>query len=233
MARALTAPLLVVAACGAALVLAGCAGPVSAYHNIEGGAIAQARQAPPGVDQPYPNLASVPQTPVPLTEQQIDAVGARLAPVPAPEPALVPNAQALAGLELPSAAPPPPDVPGVYIPATPTPHVLTYTKPPPAPPPPAPVDGAPISLGFRPGSAILEYSNEQALQTLADSRGDATVLAGGFGKPGAVADAAALQLALERARAIADALTADGVPAEDVEIVAGADGNGGFAQLVY
>jgi hypothetical protein len=111
--------------------------------------------------------------------------------------------------------------------------VLTYTKPPPAPPPPAPVDGAPISLGFRPGSAILEFGNEQALQTLADSRGDATVLAGGFGKPGAVADAAALQLALERARAIADALTADGVPAEDVEIVAGADGNGGFAQLVY
>ena len=46
-----------------ALFLAGCSGPVGLYHSIEGGAIAQERQAPPGADLPYPNLADVPAAP--------------------------------------------------------------------------------------------------------------------------------------------------------------------------
>jgi outer membrane protein OmpA-like peptidoglycan-associated protein len=219
--------------CGLALGLAGCAGPVGTYHNIEGGAIAQARQAPPGANLPYPNLASVPTAPRPATEAELDAMNARLAPVPAPEPNMVANPAALAGLTLPGAVPPPPNVPGVFIPATPTPHVLAYKIPPAAPAAAKQPNSAPISLAFRPGSAILDNKTNDALTTLAGTVGDATVLAGGFGQPGAVADAAALKLALERARAIADALTAAGVPASQVTLVAGANGEGGFAQLVY
>jgi outer membrane protein OmpA-like peptidoglycan-associated protein len=241
-----TAPLWVVAAC----VLAGCAGPVAAYHDIEGGAIAQARQAPPGADQPYPNLAGVPTKPTPPTEQEIEAVGARLTPAPAsawpppprfpvrsaasaPIPALVANPAALEGLTLPGAAPPPPNVPGSYVPAVPAPHVITYAAPPKPAPVAKPVDSTPVSLAFAPDSAILDGKTDDALATLAGTRGDATMLVGGFGRPGAGPDATALQLAVERARAIADALTAAGVPTGDVTMVAAADGAGGFVQLVY
>ncbi len=228
-----TAPLSLLTVLGLALGLAGCAGPVTTYHNIAGGAIAQPRQVPPGAALPYPNLASVPTAPRPQTEQELEAMTARLAPVPAPEPNMVPNPAALAGLTLPGNPPPPPDVPGVVIPHTPTPHVLVYKTPPPAPPAAKQPDGAPISLAFRPGSAILDSKTADAVTKLAGTAGDATVLAGGFGAPGAVADAAALKLALERARAIADALTAAGVPAGQVTLVAGANGSGGFAQLTY
>jgi outer membrane protein OmpA-like peptidoglycan-associated protein len=215
------------------MALAGCAGPVATYHNVEGGAIAQARQAPPGSDLPYPNLASVPRTPTPLTERQIEAVGVRLAPVPAAQPAIQANAAALEGLALPGGAPPAPDVPGIFVPPTPAPHVLTYSPPPPAPPAKVRVDSAPVAIGFQPGSAILDGETLTALAKIAAARGDATMVAGGFGRPGAVADEAALRLGLDRARAIADALTAAGVPARDVTLVAGADGAGGFVRLVY
>jgi len=231
MARAtLTAPLLVVAA---AVALAGCAGPVAAYHDIEGGAIAQPRQAPPGVDLPYPNLASVPTVPTPPTEQQLASVTLRLQPVPPPQPQIVANPAALEGLELPGGPPPAPDVPGLAIPATPTPHKITYAAPPPPPPAKAKPDSAPVSLPFPPGSAIMDGKTTDAVTALAATRGDATIIAGGFGAPGAVADAAALKLGLQRAQAIADALTAAGVPAEDLRLVAGSDGSGGFVKLVY
>jgi outer membrane protein OmpA-like peptidoglycan-associated protein len=46
-------------------------------------------------------------------------------------------------------------------------------------------------------------------------------------------DAAALTLAVRRARRIADALTAAGVPPGAITLVASAAGSGGFAQLVY
>jgi outer membrane protein OmpA-like peptidoglycan-associated protein len=57
-------------------------------------------------------------------------------------------------------------------------------------------------------------------------------LAAGFGDGGAT-DAAALSLALARARAIADALTAAGVPPSAIILDAAAAGSGGFVQLVY
>ncbi len=214
--------------------LSGCAGPVATYHDIEGGAIAEQRQAPPGADQPYPNLASVPTVPTPPTEQELARENARLAPVPAPQPQLVPNAAALEGLTLPGAPPPAPNVPGTYVPAVSTPHVLTYKPPPPAAPLPAPANSAPISLAFEPGSAILDGKTVHALTALADAVDAKTnVVVGGFGQPGAGPDAAALTLGLDRARAIADALTAAGVPARQLTMVAGADGDGGFVQLTY
>ncbi len=51
------------------LVLTGCSSlpgsmnPVSWWHDLEGGKIAEERPPPPGADEPYPNLASVPPKP--------------------------------------------------------------------------------------------------------------------------------------------------------------------------
>jgi len=56
-----------VLASGLALLglLSGCASmnPVNWFHSAEGGTIAKRHQAPPGQNQPYPNLATVPPTP--------------------------------------------------------------------------------------------------------------------------------------------------------------------------
>jgi len=216
---------------GAALGMSGCAGPVSAYHDIEGGAIAQNRQAPPGADAPYPNLASVPAAPAPVTPAQQAALAARL-PINSPQiPATEVNPDALAGLALPSSPPPLPNVPGLYLPKNPTPNVI------PAPPKTAvtvakPVESAPVSIAFAPGSAILSPDMINALTAIAPGLGASKVLAAGFGDGGA-ADSQSLALALARARAIADALTAAGVPASAIILDAAATGSGGFVQLVY
>jgi outer membrane protein OmpA-like peptidoglycan-associated protein len=51
------------------LLLAGCSSfpssmnPVSWWHDLQGGKIAEERPPPPGADQPYPNLATVPPKP--------------------------------------------------------------------------------------------------------------------------------------------------------------------------
>ncbi|MCF3947777.1 hypothetical protein AiwAL_15875 [Acidiphilium sp. AL] len=51
------------------LALSGCASmnPVTVFHRYEGGAIAHNPPPPPGLDEPYPNLASVPPKPPPLS----------------------------------------------------------------------------------------------------------------------------------------------------------------------
>lgn len=218
---------------GAALNLGGCAGPVSVYHDIEGGAIAKNRQAPPGADAPYPNLASVPAAPVAVTPAQNAALLARL-PVNSPEiPATVANPAALDGLTLPSGPPPVPNVPGLSLPATPTPHVMP--APPKAPVPVAakPVESVPVSIAFAPGSAILSADMVAALAAIVPARGNSQVLAAGFGEAQGAPDACALALGLARARAIANALTAAGVPGRDIILQAQAAGSGGFVQLVY
>ncbi len=206
-----------------AFFLAGCSGPIGLYHNIEGGAIAQNRQPPPGEDQPYPNLADVPAAPpatAPNTQASINAqvqgTGAGISP---------PSPGALAGLELPTAPPPLPDIPGLNLPATPsTPAPAPVVA---APAPATPPDSAPISLAFVPGSAVLPYGESKALSDIAAARNGATIRVGGFG------DGASLPLALARARRLADALTASGVPPSAITLVASTAGSGGFVQLVY
>lgn len=218
---------------GAALGMGGCAGPVSLYHNIEGGAIAQNRQAPPGADAPYPNLASVPAAPAAVTQAQTAALVARL-PINAPEiPATEANPAALAGLTLPSGPPPVPNVLGLGLPATPTPNVIP--APPKAPVPVAakPVESVPVSIAFAPGSAILSADMVAALTAIAPARGNSRVLAAGFGDAQGLPRVGALALGLARARAIANALTAAGVPAKAIILQAAAAGSGGFVQLVY
>lgn len=66
-------------ALSAAISIAGCEGPnagdpVGWWHGLEGGRIAQVRVPPPGADDPYPSLATVPgrpQGPDPATQARV------------------------------------------------------------------------------------------------------------------------------------------------------------------
>jgi outer membrane protein OmpA-like peptidoglycan-associated protein len=180
---------------------------------------------------PYPNLAAVPAAPAGITAGETAATAQRLVPVPAETPATQANSAALAGLSLPVGVPPLPNVPGLALPATPAPHVISRL-PQPATPMVTPYS-APVSLAFQPGSAIVTPATEAALVRVAGSRGFAEILAGGFGDGDAAKNPRALTLAVERARAIADALTAAGTPPSAIRLTAAAAGSGGFVQLVY
>ncbi len=65
------------------LLLTGCGnqsgGPVTWWHNYEGGAIAQNRPPPPGANAPYPNYAQLPKKPVILPQTTRQAQMASLA----------------------------------------------------------------------------------------------------------------------------------------------------------
>jgi outer membrane protein OmpA-like peptidoglycan-associated protein len=202
------------------------------YHDVEGGAIAQARQPPPGADLPYPDLAAVPPAPTGLTAAETATAAARLVPVPAETQATQANPAALQGLALPDGVPPVPNVPGLDLPDTPAPHVIAAPPAATALATPPPVS-APVALAFPPGSAILNAKTASALAAIAASRGNADLLAAGFGDGQSDPDQQALTLALERAQAIADALTAAGAPASAIRLSAAAAGSGGFVQLVY
>ncbi|WP_298284564.1 OmpA family protein [Acidocella sp.] len=202
---------------GLAGLLCGCSAGVDTYHQIEGGAIAQNRQPPPGYNLPYPNLADIPP-PLPAAKPGAQAAIAAQAQTGISAPA----SGALAGLTLPASAPPPPDVPGLALPAAELPPPTAATPPAPAPKPPDP----PVGLGFRPGSAVLAPSDMAPLRAFAQRYKHQTVRVAGFGEGN-------LALALERAQRLADALTAFGVPASAIRITAIASGSGGFVQFVY
>jgi outer membrane protein OmpA-like peptidoglycan-associated protein len=180
----------------------------------------------------------VPPVPNALTPAEVEAVQQQMAdakaapelPAGTPDPAAN---MALGGLMLPAAAPPAPDVPGIDWAGLPQP-TWPVRPPPPQPPRMAKLpDGPPILLAFKSDSAILNADGQAALQALAVARGSATIRVGGFGEQIAAPDAAALQLGVARARRIADALTAAGVPPAAITMTASAGGYGGFAQLVY
>jgi outer membrane protein OmpA-like peptidoglycan-associated protein len=200
-------------------LLCGCSAGVDTYHQIEGGAIAQNRQAPPGDNLPYPNLADIPP-PLPAAGPSAQAAMATQAKtgISAPAPG------ALAGLNLPTSAPPAPNVPGLNLPATelPAPAAAPVPALPAAPPPPSP----PVVLGFRPHSALLPAADDAPLRAFAQRYKDQTVRVVGFGEGN-------LALALQRAQRLANALTAAGVPASAIRITAIASGSGGFVQFVY
>jgi outer membrane protein OmpA-like peptidoglycan-associated protein len=172
---------------------------------------------------------------VALSQSQQQAVReqleqARAAPEQATSEPAPASSQALADLELPVAAPPIPNVPGIDLRPAPV-AAPAVAAPPPAPR--EPVDGPPIALAFAPDSAILSGDMVTALRALAAARGNARIRVGGFGEQRAMPDEAALTLGLVRARRIADALTAAGVPPAAITMTAAAAGSGGFAQLVY
>jgi outer membrane protein OmpA-like peptidoglycan-associated protein len=80
---------------------------------------------------------------------------------------------------------------------------------------------------------VLDHESAVALRNLAAGAGTSNLLVGGFGDAAGTGDQAALQLAVARARRLADALTAAGIPAANIRLVAAAAGSGGFVQLVY
>ncbi len=214
------------------LSLAGCSGPIALYHKVEGGAIAQPRQDPPGSTLPYPNLASVPAAPVALSPGQQQAVDARINGTSTGVSPAAPGA--LAGLELPGGPPPVPDVPGLDLPSVPSPAPAAPPRNVPVAAASAPHDGPPLPLGFAPGSALLTHDSAQALSGIAAKRGTAAVLVAGFGDAaGPPGDSAALNLALARAARLAAGLTAAGVPPWAIRLTAAAAGSGGYVQLVY
>jgi outer membrane protein OmpA-like peptidoglycan-associated protein len=214
------------------LGLAGCSGPIALYHKVEGGAIAQPRQDPPGSTLPYPNLASVPQTPVALTPGQQQAVDARINGTSTGVSPASPGA--LAGLDLPDGPPPVPDVPGLDLPALPSPAPDAPPRVVPVAATPARKASPPVVLGFAPGSALLNHQAANALIGIAATRGAAAVLVAGFGDAaGPPGDTAALNLALARAARLAAGLTAAGVPPAAIRLTAAAAGSGGYVQLVY
>lgn len=205
----------------AATSLSGCSQAINLYHKEEGGAIAQNRQPPPGTNLPYPNLADVPAPQPPAAPGAQAAITSQARNgVSAPAPG------ALAGLSLPEAPPPVPSVPGLTIQ---TPNVnAPAPKPAPAPalaPAPKP-PGPAVGVAFAPGSALLPAAQQSVIQGVAAQRQDGFIRAVGFGD-------GSMGLALARARRIADALTAAGVPADKIKLDAFAAGSGGFVQLVY
>ncbi len=93
------------AACVLVLALSGCANgvgsydPVAWWHHLEGGQIAQNRPQPPGINAPYPSLATIPSRPEALSararaeaassllQDQENGAYALAQPVAAPPPA--------------------------------------------------------------------------------------------------------------------------------------------------
>jgi outer membrane protein OmpA-like peptidoglycan-associated protein len=156
-------------------LLAGCSSvpsainPVSWWHDLQGGKIADERPPPPGADQPYPNLASVPPKPTPpdsaalanianaliadRTNAQHVAAAAPIADpsLPSASPGLFgrgtvppppPPGPANASATMPAAeAPPAPAAPSAPVPAAPAPSAAAGTPAMPAPPATAPVGG--------------------------------------------------------------------------------------------
>jgi outer membrane protein OmpA-like peptidoglycan-associated protein len=278
-------------------LLGGCAAPdsinpVDWWHDLEGGAIADARPPPPNVDAPYPKLSTVPPKPPPpdpaalqkaatalLSDRGAAQYAASVQPIPALPPphrpaaapaaagddsqpnaalqaANAPPAPAAPGAAAPAAAqasasasglaapdpdlpnppaapPPPPVLAGVNVPAVTAPTPLPVAPPPTPKPPPPP--GPPVGIAFPHGSGLLPEDALATLKSLAAQRGARAIAVTGFGEATSddpAAQAAALPLALDRARAVAAALGAFGVPGSALRLVALPAGGGAVARVV-
>jgi hypothetical protein len=138
---------------------------------------------------------------------------------------------------VPASVPVPPAVPGFAIPTIPATYEPPKPLPEPAPyVPPAPLPAvAPLPIRFAPRSAILTPAMQTALLNLLAVKQSAQIAVTGFGDaPSAsISDqAAAMPLALERARAIVVQLMIYGAKPQDIRASALALGSGGLARLV-
>jgi outer membrane protein OmpA-like peptidoglycan-associated protein len=156
-------------ACALLLALGGCGGvdsverfyssklpfdtPIDWWHQLEGGVIADERPPPPGVGDPYPNLAEVPAKPTPTDAATRRALSARLATdrdrttrSAAQDPMQPrPGADAAAPAAAAAAPAPAPAAPAAAAPMVA--RIEAATAPPaPAPAPEAPAPAAPAAL---------------------------------------------------------------------------------------
>jgi outer membrane protein OmpA-like peptidoglycan-associated protein len=130
------------------LTLAGCSSfpssvnPVSWWHGLQGGKIAEERPPPPGADQPYPNLATVPPKPAQPDRAALDNIASALiadrtnaqhvaAEAPIADPSVPSASPALFGRG--TVPPPPPAPPSGTAKASAT---MAAAEAPPAPPTP-------------------------------------------------------------------------------------------------
>ncbi len=162
------------------LLLAGCStmqsiNPVNWWHDAEGGKIAEQRPAPPGADQPYPNLANVPARPAPPDRDAMQKLTSGLiadrqnaqytaAAAPLADPSLPSASPGLFGTNtLPPPPPPrpaPATAPGVStaVPAASAPPPAPASSEPAAPPAPAPVKpvaSAPLAAPEAPADSAM------------------------------------------------------------------------------
>jgi outer membrane protein OmpA-like peptidoglycan-associated protein len=103
----------------------------------------------------------------------------------------------------------------------------------PMPPPTAGVSSA--SVVFVEGSTTLAQPAADEVKGFAAGRGNGVIVVTGYGDAASsdpAAQSAALSIGLARAMAIADALKADGVPANAVRVNAEASGRGASLRLL-
>jgi outer membrane protein OmpA-like peptidoglycan-associated protein len=92
-----------------------------------------------------------------------------------------------------------------------------------------------VTVAFAPGSAALPADADAVLKSLLAKRGSAAIAVTGHGDATSSApdaQATALTLGLQRAQAVASALTAQGVPANAVQVGAQAGGRGATLRLL-
>jgi len=100
---------------------------------------------------------------------------------------------------------------------------------------PSPATGASTQLEFVRGTATLSPEVTAAVKQFATTRGAAAILVTGYGDAEGsdpAAQTVALSLGLSRAQAVANALSADGVPAASVRVAAEAGGRGVVLRLL-
>jgi outer membrane protein OmpA-like peptidoglycan-associated protein len=134
---------------------------------------------------------------------------------------------------LPTTPPPPPNL--AAAPGGPPPAPVAPRPAPPATAATPPANANAVSLTFVDGSADLPPTAASTLKDLAARRGNGLIAVTGYGDAASNdpdAQSAALALGLSRAKAMAAALAADGVPGSAVQIAAEALGRGGAARLV-
>lgn len=192
--------------------------------------------APPGAAA-QPTAQSAAPPPLPTTPPPPPSLPGATVAAPTP-PAASPAAVAPPRAAPPLAPPAPAPQPARTVPPPPAaaPSAAPTTVASASPPPPkvaAPASA--ISLTFIAGSADLPALAADQLKQLAGRRGNGIIAVTGYGDAASNdpdAQAAALTLGLSRAKAMAAALTADGVPASAVQMDAEAIGRGGTARLV-
>jgi outer membrane protein OmpA-like peptidoglycan-associated protein len=203
---------------------------------------ATAPPLPPAAAPPAASPSAAPGGPVQsaaLTSPAGTPPAAGASPVPAPSaapaPGQSPKAQApslpivqaqpaSAVVPMPDSPPPPPDLPGVPKTTRPTPVLVQGNA-----------TSRQVTVDFAATSASVPPSAADLLKLLAAHRGGANIAVTGYGDATAVApeaQSAALGLALSRAKAVAAALAADGVPASAISVDAEAIGRGATARLI-
>ena len=179
------------------------------------------------------DAASAPPAPaVPASASPSPAPAAPAGPVPAAPMPVPATTEAAAMPEIPDQPPPPPRLPGVSTVTAPMPPPVA---PPPPKPKPGPIAGAPLAVPFALGSAVLSTGGDRAVQAFGRTRGTRAVAVTGYGDAASddtTAQATALPLAFDRARAVAASLGRAGVPAAALRIAGEAVGHGATAKLI-